>query len=115
MALHIFNLCVDTKDFELAGTPEDLSINDQESVVEIVLEHWLGIKNAIEEHDEPDQEDGGMLDFQKISFVYVQINPLKQPFINFQPENDCSEHSFVYTSNYVQMPYIDIISPPPEA
>lgn len=35
---------------------EDLTINDQETVVELVLEQCIGIDNAIEEHDEPGNE-----------------------------------------------------------
>jgi len=54
MALHIFNISVDTPDAEPDFKPEDLSYNDMESVVEIILEKYLGYDDAIAEHDEPD-------------------------------------------------------------
>lgn len=114
MALHIFNLCVDVKDIELVGAPEDLSFNDQESVIEIILEQWLGFEDAISEHDEPDREDGGAIDFKKLTVIFYSCSFKKQA-LDLTVENDCTEHSFVYKPNFVQTPYLDIISPPPEA
>lgn len=56
MALHIFNVSLDMPDAQPYYEPEDLSINDQESFMELVAEGWLGIDNAFEEHDEPGDE-----------------------------------------------------------
>ncbi|MEO6304327.1 MAG: hypothetical protein ABIP51_14270 [Bacteroidia bacterium] len=58
--------------------PEDLTINDQESVVEIVLEQVLDIDNAIAEHDEADDTDAMNFEMCK-DFKFYQ-NPLD---INF--------------------------------
>jgi hypothetical protein len=44
MAVHIFNLSVDTKDAAPDCIAEDLSINDQETVVEIVLEKRIATR-----------------------------------------------------------------------
>jgi hypothetical protein len=44
--------------FSDGAAPEALSFNDIESVAELVLENWLGIKNTLSEHDESDQEEG---------------------------------------------------------
>ncbi|MEO8588426.1 MAG: hypothetical protein ABI432_03585 [Flavobacteriales bacterium] len=60
LALLTLNSSVDTPDAQPEGQPEDLSINDIETVAEAILEHVFGIENAIPEHDEPD-DHGGLL------------------------------------------------------
>jgi len=49
---------------------EDLSINDQESIVELVLEKVIGIENAIEEHDEPDEDESQSIRLSKDFKLY---------------------------------------------
>lgn len=56
LSIHFLNISVDSQDIRPDYVAEDLSINDQESVVEIVLEQFLHIENAIAEHDESDTE-----------------------------------------------------------
>ena len=65
MAVHIFNCSVDTPDAKPDYVPEDLTYNDMESVVEIVLENVLDIKDAIAEHDENDTEEGNSFNIKK--------------------------------------------------
>ena len=43
MGLYLLNISVDTADPNPEHIPEDLSINDQESIVEIVVEKILGL------------------------------------------------------------------------
>ena len=57
MGLYLLNNSVDTADPNPEHIPEDLSINDQESIVEIIIEKVLGFENAIEEYDDNDTED----------------------------------------------------------
>lgn len=57
MGLYLLNISVDTADPSPAHIPEDLSFNDQESIVEIVIEKILGFENAIKEYDDHDTED----------------------------------------------------------
>ncbi len=57
MGLYLLNISVDTADPNPEHIPEDLSINDQESIVEIVVEKILGYENAIEEYDDNDTEE----------------------------------------------------------
>lgn len=57
LALNFFNLSIDTKDINPEFIPENLSINDQESLLEVIAEQILGIENAFQEFDEPDQND----------------------------------------------------------
>jgi hypothetical protein len=116
MALNIFNLSVDVKDATDCYMPEDLSINDQESFIEIVVEKWLGYENALSEHDEPDQESGGTIDFQKVTYTNTsQQIYIKQEALNLSCENDYRQHSFIYKPNFIQIPFLDIVSPPPKA
>ncbi|MEH0155425.1 hypothetical protein V6R21_14860 [Limibacter armeniacum] len=53
----MLNICVDAPDATPSFLPEDLSINDQESIIEIVVEKILGFENAIAEYDDPDSEE----------------------------------------------------------
>lgn len=57
LALYLLNISVDTPDLTSNLIPEDLSINDQESFVEIILEEILGYEDAIPEFDDPDTDD----------------------------------------------------------
>ena len=57
MGLYLLNISVDTADPHPDHIPEDLSFNDQESIVEIVAEKILGFENAIDEYDDHDTED----------------------------------------------------------
>lgn len=57
MGLYLLNISVDTADLNPENIPEDLSFNDQESIVEIVVEQVLGYENAIKEYDDHDSED----------------------------------------------------------
>jgi hypothetical protein len=65
MAFHIFNMSVDTRDANPDSEPEDLSYNDMESVVEIVIEKVLGYDNAIAEHDEEDEDSDKSFEIAK--------------------------------------------------
>ena len=51
---------------------EDLTINDQESFVELVLEKVLGIENAVAEHDETDETNSQNFEMSKDFKLYNQ-------------------------------------------
>jgi len=57
MGLYLLNISVDTADPKPEHIPEDLSINDQESILEIVFEKVLGYEDAFKEYDDHDKED----------------------------------------------------------
>ena len=57
MGFYLLNISVDTEDPNPEHIPEDLSFNDQESIVEIVVEKVLGFEDAIKEYDDHDTED----------------------------------------------------------
>lgn len=110
----IFNLSVDVKDYSENYIPEDLSFNDQESIVELIVEKWLGFSNAFIEYDEPDQEDGGILDFHKITLAINSQNQTivfdKSPIISIKN----SKRLNYLNSNSLKKPFLDILSPPPK-
>jgi hypothetical protein len=54
VALTIFNISVDTPDPYPDSTPENLSFNDIETVIEWLAETVFQIENAIPEHDDAD-------------------------------------------------------------
>lgn len=108
--MHILNLSVDTKDAEPDYIAENLSFNDQETIVELVLEKVLGIENAIAEQDEPDPEDGGALDFKKINLISHFSNKL---FFSLNIHH--SKSAINYIASFHQSPTFDVFSPPPEA
>jgi hypothetical protein len=73
LAVYLFNFSIDSRDAHPDSVAEDLSINDIESVYEFLTEHVLGIENAVEEHDERDQDDGGSFEFKKF-FLSFRIS-----------------------------------------
>lgn len=77
MALHIFNISVDTVDPTPHHVAEDLSFNDQESIVEIFVEQVLGYEDAIKEYDDNDIEANNSKKSQKVqlSTVVFQYPP----------------------------------------
>lgn len=57
MALHFINGSVDPVDLRNLSAREDLSLNEMESISEIIAEQILDIEDCFPEHDEP-FEDG---------------------------------------------------------
>ncbi|PKA99478.1 hypothetical protein B0O79_3190 [Flavobacteriaceae bacterium MAR_2009_75] len=81
IALHLLNISVDTADPNPQHIPEDLSFNDQESIIEIVIEKVLGYEDAIKEYDDHDTEDHNKktnikIDLTTHSLVANTLNPL---------------------------------------
>lgn len=111
MAIHILNFSIDSPDASPDSSPEDLRINDIESISELVIERILGFDNFVAEHDEQDSEQG-------LSFELDKIILFSQPSI-------CSSGiSFIFSAGYPsRIPIFNenlncqflprIISPPP--
>jgi hypothetical protein len=62
MAFYVVNVSIDAPDGYVTPNAqgeyrEDLSVNDIESVAELVLENWLDLQNALPEQDEADDEE----------------------------------------------------------
>lgn len=70
MGLYLLNISVDTVDHNPLNIPEDLSINDQESIIEMVVELVLGYENAIEEYDDGDTDEPITKTTTKIDLIH---------------------------------------------
>lgn len=110
MGLYLLNISVDTADPNPKHIPEDLSINDQESIIEIVLEKVLGYENAIKEYDDNDSEDLNKKPAVKIDLTthYVVYTVLHQFFIQ------TASHKFLDYSSYLTNGFQKPDSPPPK-
>lgn len=75
MGLYLLNISVDAADAKPAHIPEDLSFNDQESIVEILIEKILGYEDAFKEYDDHDPKDHN-------GKTKVQIDLIPQPIVN---------------------------------
>lgn len=83
MGLYLLNISVDTADPNPEHIPEDLSINDQESIIEIIVEQVLGYEDAFKEYDDHDTEDHNKKTNVKIELFnsYIADCIIKQSFI----------------------------------
>lgn len=82
IGLYLLNISVDSTDITSIYIPEDLSVNDQESIIEIVIEKVLGFENLIEEHDDNDTKDLNKKKNIKIDFLvyFISVNKLSQNY-----------------------------------
>src|SRR5689334_9872109 len=110
LALHFFNFSIDTRDANTDYVPEDLSVNDIESVIEFFTEDVCGIDNAIAEHDERDNDDGGSFDFFKI-FFKSNATGFCTPIFDII---DIKKFQ-IRNSSEISMVILEINSPPPRS
>lgn len=111
MAIYVLNLSVDSPDAQVNHLPEDLSINDMESVVEIILEGWLEIEDAIPEHDESDANDGTMPFKKSFDIFYMEFKKGSTRASEFFLKNNF----WNYKRNFRQQFYPEFTPPPPKA
>ncbi|WP_421807341.1 hypothetical protein [Flagellimonas sp.] len=110
MGLYLLNICVDTADPNPKHIPEDLSFNDQESIVEIIIEKVLGFEDAFAEYDDPDSEEHNKKKNVKIDLLV------------YSPQgNEGLKHSlnlkkklYLDHGSRLTMGFYDIDSPPPK-
>lgn len=111
LGLYFLNISVDATDSLYAEKKENLAINNQESIIEIVIEKVFGFDNAIAEFDDNDNSQNSI--FKKIkSFEYI---------IEYQnatciliPLISCSKEADKLTIQHISNPLLEIISPPPK-
>ncbi|GGE02820.1 hypothetical protein [Psychroflexus salis] len=75
IGLYFLNIGVDTSDINSNLIPEDLSLNEQESIVEIIVEKVFNYGNVIKEQDDEDTED-----YSKKRVSKIDLSPLKNEF-----------------------------------
>ncbi len=92
MACYLLNLSIDTVNAKPGFIQEDLSVNDQETIIELVVEKVLGFEDAFKECDDLDTEDhpkksGSKLDLTVYGYSHDMHNhtivlPVLQPSTN---------------------------------
>ena len=112
MALHILNCSVDTPDAGPQNIPEDLSYNDMESIVEIILEQIIGVENAIAEMDDTDTDESGAFTIKKGLDFSNYPSSLKS--LIFCNSHITPRHS-LYKEKYSEQFHPELVPPPPKA
>ena len=86
----LINISIDPRDNALGNAPEDLTLNDIESMAEFICEEVFGLTGAFQESDEADSETVSS-NVQKVFFVSnkleVKLSSVVTLFINFVIEN----------------------------
>ncbi|WKK84097.2 hypothetical protein QYS48_17985 [Marivirga arenosa] len=109
MSLYLLNISVDAVDPEASYIPEDLSYNEQESVVEIIIEKVLGYDNAIKEFDDKDSDEQN----QKTTISLDLFCAKNESFVShnlciIQPLNNFKRYS-----TKLSLGYNKVDTPPP--
>jgi hypothetical protein len=110
MGLYLLNISVDTADPNPEHIPEDLSFNDQESIVEIVVEKVLGFEDAIKEYDDHDTEDHNKKKNVKIDLLVQVIEAKKIDCTQFIDR----KNPFPHYEARLSKGFNEIDSPPPK-
>ena len=110
MGIYLLNISVDTADPYPDYIPEDLSYNDQESIVEIIIEKVLGFENAIEEYDDHDSEDHNKKKNVKIDFLVYESNKTES-IIKYLKNK---KQLFIRSKDQLTSGFKEIDSPPPK-
>ncbi|HRC92266.1 MAG: hypothetical protein U0V54_08710 [Saprospiraceae bacterium] len=111
LAFHIFNFSVDMPDPQPESVPEDLTYNDIESVVEIILEQVLDIKNAIEEKDDVDLDFDKIISLKKVIDFFYHIPTIKKGYY-YKSIFVCS--NTFYEETYSKQFHPELTPPPPK-
>jgi hypothetical protein len=110
MGLYLLNISVDTADPNPEFIPEDLSYNDQESIIEILIEKVFGFDDAIKEYDDRDNED-------LIKKNNINIDLLLQLTASTQSTDialECRKSHFSFKEAKLTHGFIEIEDPPPK-
>lgn len=107
LAVHLFNFSADTMDAE-PFTPEDLSINEIESIAELLMEEVFGFTGFFAEHDEKDNDN--CVDPIKMYFTGVKGTDTVHVFFS----ETAQPYVVTNTSGYALLAR-EISTPPPEA
>lgn len=97
MGLFLLNISVDMEDPNPIYIPEDLSINDQESIIEIVVEQVLGFDDVFKEYDDNDTEDHNKKTNVKIDLFnnYIADSMMMQSFIKVKKQKFLNYNTFL--------------------
>lgn len=111
LALYFLNISVDATDALYTNTLEDLSINNQESMIEIIVEKVFGYENTIAEYDDNDnQQSSSFKKYKIIEFIVENSNSTAtQSFLESINKNPIN-----YYPQIISNPETEIVVPPPK-
>lgn len=112
LAFTIFNCSIDSPDRLPFNAPEDLSYNDMESVLELVIEKVLHFENAFVEYDDNDEGDQGQFSFKKGIDLYTPNSflPFQLANVNSSPIKHAG-----FIESYSNQFHPELVPPPPKA
>lgn len=110
LALHVLNISVDVADPNPNSVRENLSINDQESIVELIVEKVFGFKNAIIEYDDVDSDQKTEKKNAKIDFVYLTFLDSEE-ITRFETTQSLQFSNYL---NQLTIGYRDLMDKPPK-
>ncbi len=112
MAFYLLNCSVDTTGL-FVGTPETsrITYNNQESIIEIVVEQFLGFEQAIPEYADNDMDQNAALKKAQLidSFIIPHFDQKVYTFLGYSKKLHPIEHV-----NHTLKFYFKVPSPPPE-
>ena len=111
IALYLLNCSVDSNDNTPICVPENLAINDQESIIELVVEKVLGFENAIPENEDTDEDNASPFK-KRISITFYVLPHTSQKINTVDRLSELIFFGFKI-KNFSQ-PLFEIHSPPPE-
>lgn len=110
LAFYILNLSVDSPDTHNYRLSDNLLINDQESILEILIEKVFKFDNAIVEYDEDDTEASFKKDKNNIDFYILHLKHSAHIEIDRYDNNNFSS-----VNRKIRNVYFKIPSPPPDS
>ena len=110
MILVLLNICVDSQDPIAFQFKENTAINDQESIIEIVVEKLLGYENAIAEYDDVDGDQSQQSTGKNVSVELCITHP--SPYI-LSRYKKLNQDYFQQLRLNPHPGYLSISSPPP--
>lgn len=110
LGIYLLNISVDTSDPTPNYVPENLSYNDQESILEILIEKVLGFEDAFKEYDDNDAEDYNSKTLLKVTFIVQKHNEkvLKNTILRLL------KPSFSDKTSFINFGFYQIDTPPPK-
>ena len=112
LMLHVLNCSVDIPDPNGQHVSENLSFNDQESIVEIFVEKILGYGNVIAEYDDVDgrKHDKMQINYSLDLLFFNDFKSYTREEIDYKEDG---RSTFFYLKNY-SLEYIKNFLHPPE-
>lgn len=110
MAMYFLNICVDASDIHHNAIPEDLSYNEQESIIELVVEKVFDLGDVFQEQDDEDPEDYSKKGISKLDLSFLKLEFSTQIFGVFST----SKNNFTVRKSFFSEPHYQLEKPPPE-